>query len=326
MKPYYINTNDNFYKVNNHIENTMTELAIKVTNVCKHYQKLKAVDNLSFEVPVGACFGFLGPNGAGKTTMMKILYGAALRSNAPNDAISVFGWDPRASALEIKYISGIVPQEDNLDVELSVEQNLTIYSKFYGLSKKKAAPRIAAVLDFMELADKKGARIKKLSGGMKRRLVIARALINNPKLLILDEPTTGLDPQVRHHIWDKLRSLKNEGVTILLTTHYMEEAYQICDDLMIMNHGAKVLQGRPADLIKNNIETYVLEILYPRAELNRLPSEIRVETTPNRRLLYADDFDQIKTVSNRFKAGDFILRQSNLEDVFMKITGSQLNE
>lgn len=304
----------------------MTELAIKVTNVCKHYKNLKAVENLSFEVPVGACFGFLGPNGAGKTTMMKILYGSARRSNAPNDAISVFGWDPRDSALEIKYISGIVPQEDNLDVELSVEQNLVIYSKFYGLSKKKAAPRISDVLNFMELADKKGARIKKLSGGMKRRLVIARALINNPKLLILDEPTTGLDPQVRHHIWDKLRSLKNEGVTILLTTHYMEEAYQICDDLMIMNNGAKVLQGRPADLIKNNIETYVLEILYPRAELNQLPPEIRVETTPNRRLLYADDFDQIKTVSNRFKAGDFILRQSNLEDVFMKITGSQLNE
>jgi len=304
----------------------MTKLAIKVENVRKHYKALKAVDDLSFEVPVGSCFGFLGPNGAGKTTMMKILYGTACRDSAENDAISVFGYDPQNSALEIKYISGIVPQEDNLDVELSVEQNLMIYSKFYGLSKKDSRQRIASVLEFMELTEKRDSRIRELSGGMKRRLIIARALINHPKLLILDEPTTGLDPQVRHHIWDKLRSLKKEGVTILLTTHYMEEAFQICDDLIIMNKGAKVLHGRPSDLIKNNIETYVLEILYTDNGLKNLPDGIRTETTHNRPLLYADEFNQIKKISNRFKAGDFILRQSNLEDVFMKITGGKLNE
>jgi len=304
----------------------MTKLAIKVENVRKHFKALKAIDNLSFEVPVGSCFGFLGPNGAGKTTMMKILYGTAARDSANNDAISVFGYDPQKNELEIKYISGIVPQEDNLDVELSVEQNLMIYSKFYGLSKSESRPRIASVLKFMELTEKKTSRIRELSGGMKRRLIIARALINHPKLLILDEPTTGLDPQVRHHIWDKLRSLKKDGATILLTTHYMEEAFQICDDLIIMNKGAKVLHGRPSDLIKNNIETYVLEILYIGNGLKNLPDGIRTETTHNRQLLYADDFDRIKEISNRFKAGDFILRQSNLEDVFMKITGGKLNE
>ena len=304
----------------------MTELAIKVENVCKHYKTLKAIDDLSFEVPVESCFGFLGPNGAGKTTMMKILYGTADRDSAENDTISVFGYDPQKNALAIKYVSGIVPQEDNLDVELSVEQNLMIYSKFYGLSKNEARPRIASVLQFMELTEKKASRIRELSGGMKRRLVIARALINNPKLLILDEPTTGLDPQVRHHIWDKLRSLKKDGATILLTTHYMEEAYQICDDLIIMNKGAKVLQGHPGNLIKNNIETYVLEILYSNNGLKNLPPEIRTETTHNRQLLYANEFDQIKKISSRFKAGDFILRQSNLEDVFLRITGSKLNE
>ncbi|MDM8540368.1 ATP-binding cassette domain-containing protein [Desulfococcaceae bacterium HSG9] len=304
----------------------MTKLAIKVENVHKHYKALKAIDDLNFEVPVESCFGFLGPNGAGKTTMMKILYGTADRDSAENDVISVFGYDPQKNALAIKYVSGIVPQEDNLDVELSVEQNLMIYSKFYGLSKNQARPRITSVLKFMELTEKKASRIRELSGGMKRRLVIARALINNPKLLILDEPTTGLDPQVRHHIWDKLRSLKKNGVTILLTTHYMEEAFQICDDLIIMNKGAKVLQGCPGDLIKNNIETYVLEILYTDNRLKNLPYGIRTETAHNRQLLYADDFDQIKKISNRFKAGDFILRQSNLEDVFLRITGSKLNE
>jgi lipooligosaccharide transport system ATP-binding protein len=304
----------------------MNAIAIQVENVNKHYGKLKAVDHLSFAVAQGICFGFLGPNGAGKTTMMKILYGTAVRDCVETDKVSVFGYDPKINELKIKYISGIVPQEDNLDLELSVKQNLMIYAKFYGLAKKKAAPRIDAILSFMELTDKASSKIRTLSGGMKRRLLIARALINNPKLLILDEPTTGLDPQVRHHIWDKLRSLKKNGVTILLTTHYMEEAFQICDDLMIMNKGAKVLQGHPGDLIKKHIETYVLEILKTDNGLDQLPSDIRTESANHRQLLYANDFDQIKKISKRFSSGDFILRQSNLEDVFLKITGSNLYE
>jgi len=304
----------------------MKDLAIKAENIVKTYQSLTAVDHLSFEIPRGICFGFLGPNGAGKTTMMKIIYGAATRDSCSTDTLLVFGHDPCRDELAIKYLSGIVPQEDNLDVELSVRENLVIYSKFYGLSSAAAQPRIAVVLDFMELAGKEDARIRTLSGGMKRRLLIARALLNNPRLLILDEPTTGLDPQVRHHIWDKLRALKKDGVTILLTTHYMEEAYQICDDLMIMNKGAKVLQGPPGALIAEHIEAYVLEILGTENGLKALPPSIRTESKQNRQLLYADDFEEIKRISDRFRAGDFILRQSNLEDVFLKITGSHLYE
>ncbi len=304
----------------------MREIAIKAENIEKSFKDLKAVDGLSFEVPRGICFGFLGPNGAGKTTMMKIIYGAASRDSYKTDTLSVCGYDPGQNELVIKYLSGIVPQEDNLDVELSVRENLVIYSKFYGLSSRQALPRIETVLDFMELSEKKEARIRELSGGMKRRLLIARALINNPQLLILDEPTTGLDPQVRHHIWDKLRSLKKNGVTILLTTHYMEEAYQICDDLIIMNKGAKVLQGPPGELINEHIESYVLEILNMDNGTAEIPPSIRTESNHNRQLLYADDFDQIKQISDHYRAGEFILRQSNLEDVFLKITGSHLYE
>ncbi len=304
----------------------MRDIAIRAENIEKTFKELKAVNRLSFEVPRGICFGFLGPNGAGKTTMMKIIYGAAVRDSFKTDTLSVYGYDPGKNELAIKYLSGIVPQEDNLDVELSVRENLIIYSKFYGLSGREALPRIESVLEFMELSEKKEARIRELSGGMKRRLLIARALINNPQLLILDEPTTGLDPQVRHHIWDKLRSLKKNGVTILLTTHYMEEAYQICDDLIIMDKGTKVLQGPPGELINEHIESYVLEILNTDKGLKELPTAIRTESNHNRQLLYANDFDQIKKISDRFRAGEFILRQSNLEDVFLRITGSNLYE
>jgi len=306
----------------------MTENVIEVKNVVKRFKNLKAVDRLSFEVPAGVCFGLLGPNGAGKTTMMKILYGTAARDNHGGDKVSVFGFDPCTDELRIKFLTGIVPQEDNLDQELSVEQNLRIYSRFYGLSVKQAGPFIESVLAFMELTDKREARIRELSGGMKRRLLIARALINNPRLLILDEPTTGLDPQVRHLIWDKLRTLKKQGVTILLTTHYMEEAFQICDDLIIMNRGQKILQGAPGDLLREHIERYVLEILNIDSDVanGRFPDTIRTESSHNRKLLYADDFEQIKSISDHFAAGEFILRQSNLEDVFLRITGSHLHE
>ncbi|MCF8114080.1 MAG: ABC transporter ATP-binding protein [Desulfotignum sp.] len=304
----------------------MKELAIKAKNVHKTYGNLTAVNNLSFDVPRGICFGFLGPNGAGKTTMMKMLFGKAERDNARGGQVSVFGYDPKESALEIKFFTGIVSQEDNLDQELSVIQNLMIYSKFYALPAKQARIFIKNVLAFMELSDKKDAPIRQLSGGMKRRLLIARALINNPKLLILDEPTTGLDPQVRHMIWDKLRDLKKQGVTILLTTHYMEEAFQICDDLIIMNKGEKVMQGPPAYLIDKHIETYVLELLHTGDKTCDAKDAVRTEFMNNRMLLYADDFEIIKQISDQFKAGDFILRQSNLEDVFLKITGRKLHE
>jgi len=303
------------------------EYAILASHVTKKFKDLTAVEDLSFKVRQAECFGFLGPNGAGKTTMMKMLIGRCRRDNPGPGQISVFGYDPVKSELEIKYLAGVVPQEDNLDAELSVRQNLFIYAGFYGIKKTTAAPRIDYLLDFMELTDKAGSKIRELSGGMKRRLIIARALINNPRLLILDEPTTGLDPQVRHLIWDKLRMLKKDGVTILITTHYMEEAYQICDRLIIMHKGEKVLEGAPGDLIEEHIEQYVLEIL-DRESVGDLDtdSRIRLEQTDSRVLLYSDDISVLEAVTGGYKAGDFYLRQSNLEDLFLKTTGRYLNE
>ena len=197
-----------------------------------------------------------------------MLTGKGIRDKIKNSAIDVFGYDPERNELEIKFFSGIVPQDDNLDTELNVFQNLHIYSKFYNISYKTAKQKINELLNFMELGNKVKSKIRHLSGGMQRRLVIVRALLNNPKLLIMDEPTTGLDPQVRHIIWDKLRILKKQGVTILLTTHYMEEAYQLCDKIILMNNGRKVLEGNPALLVKNNIEKYVLEIFNPGQKTN----------------------------------------------------------
>ena len=226
----------------------MHKKVIKVKNVHKTYKAqsakaFKAVDNVSFDVDEASCFGFLGPNGAGKTTIMKMIYCRLERDLAPKSKINVFGFDPATHPLKIKYASGVVPQDDNLDEELNVFQNLMVYSKFFGTPKKEAKKKIDELLDFMELSEKQSSAIRDLSGGMKRRLVIARALIHNPRLLILDEPTTGLDPQVRHTIWNKLRELKRNGITILLTTHYMDEAFQICDDIIIMDKGKKNITG-----------------------------------------------------------------------------------
>ncbi|MBN1699935.1 MAG: ATP-binding cassette domain-containing protein [Spirochaetales bacterium] len=310
----------------------MSDIAIGIENVTKTYHSLIAVKSIGFEVPKSTCFGLLGPNGAGKTTMMKMLYGKAGRDPGPEGKISIFGFDPAMDELKIKYISGIVPQENNLDDELNVEQNLFIYSKFYGMNRKEAGKRIDGLLDFMELSVKRKAAIDELSGGMKRRLIIARALLNNPKILILDEPTTGLDPQVRHIIWDKLRILKKEGVTILLTTHYMEEAFQLCDRLIIMNLGEKILEGSPSTLIRNNIEPYVLEIYdtdHEETDRGKKTSEtipVRMEKTASRILLYSENLGRLEEISSAYKQGSFYLRQSNLEDVFLKITGRGLNE
>lgn len=305
----------------------MDKIAIKVKNLCKVYNNSKIVDNLNFEVPQGSCFGILGPNGAGKTTTMQILYGKVQHERVEGYEVNVFGHDPAKDELQIKFVTGIIPQEDNFDAELSVFQNLLIYSKFYGLSKKQALPRIESVLDFIDLKTKKASKIRELSGGMKRRLLIARALLNNPKLLILDEPTTGLDPQVRHHIWNKLRVLKKQGVTILLTTHYMEEAYQICDHLIIMDKGKKISEGSPIDLINNNIEKYVLEIIKNISDFqDNNAQNIRVETSHDRTLIYSDDLDAVKKIADSFQPGDYYLRQSNLEDVFLRITGKNFNE
>ncbi len=305
------------------------ESAIAVTSVTKCYNSATcAVSNLSFSVPESDCFGLLGPNGAGKTTMLKMIYGVSQRSDNPPGAISVFGFDPRHESLAIKFISGVVPQENNLDEELNVEENLRIFARFYNIPKKIATERIDELLEFMELSDKHRAGIRELSGGMKRRLIIARALLNNPRLLILDEPTTGLDPQVRHLIWEKLRGLKRQGMTILITTHYMEEAFQICDSIAIMNKGEKILEGNPHELVEAAIEPYVLEIATAKAFSvisPLLPATARVDRSNDLVRIYCGDRTVLQECASRLNAGDYYFRQSNLEDLFLKTTGSTLN-
>ncbi len=306
-------------------------VVIKVHDVSKTFGgRVCAVCGLSFEVEAGTCFGLLGPNGAGKTTMMKMVYGRSRRDDHDGGVIDIFGYDPARDELAIKSLSGVVPQENNLDEELNVLQNLMIYSKFYGLPGKVARERIQTLLDFLELSEKTEARIRELSGGMQRRLVIARALLNNPRLLILDEPTTGLDPQVRHLIWEKLRQLRAQGTTILLTTHYMEEAFQICDRVLIMHRGRKILEDNPQRLLRDNIEAYVLEVPITDGEpvvlQAPLPDRVRVDRAEGMVRFYANDVEDLKKVADRLSDGHYYLRQSTLEDVFLKATGRQLDE
>jgi lipooligosaccharide transport system ATP-binding protein len=275
------------------------------------------------------CYGLLGPNGAGKTTLMNMLYGVCKRDSQPPGSISVFGYDPNKNDLAIKFLSGVVPQENNLDDELNVEENLSVFARFYAMTKDHAARRITELLSFLDLDDKHKAKIRELSGGMKQRLLIARALLNNPRLLILDEPTTGLDPQVRHLIWEKLRNLKRRGLTIILTTHYMEEAFQICDTVMIMNKGQRIMEGNPQQLVRDNIEPYVLEVFSKEAFVScasALPSHCtRVDDSAGIVRIYSCEESALQALTQLLKTGDYFLHQSNLEDLFLKTTGNTLN-
>ncbi|MGD8499420.1 MAG: ABC transporter ATP-binding protein [Phycisphaerales bacterium] len=309
----------------------MSTTVITVTNLNKSFGKVQAVRDLSFSVESGSCYGFLGPNGAGKTTAMKIVYGKCTRDKDHNSLMDIFGCDPAKNELAIKYLSGVVQQENNLDEELNVIQNLMIYSRFYNMSAQAAKKRIGYLLDFLELSEKADSKIKELSGGMKRRLVIARALLNSPRLLILDEPTTGLDPQVRHVIWDKIRQLQKQETTVLLTTHYMEEAFQLCDRLLIMHKGRKIMEGKPADLVKKNIEKCVLEVRDADSDEqvhdNRLLSGVRVDHAPDVTRYYSNDAEALKNLAaSCIKGGDYLIRHTNLEDVFLKATGRQLGD
>lgn len=307
----------------------MTEPLIAVRHLYKSYGHLVAVEDLSFDVPPAQCVAFLGPNGAGKTTMMKTLYGKADPDEREDTEIRVLGFDPRHDELEVKARSGVVPQENSLDVELNVLQNLRIFSNFYGIPWRRAKDRVDYLLEFMELEEKRRSKVRELSGGMQRRLIIARALLNNPSLLILDEPTTGLDPQVRQLIWDKLRSLKRSGVTILLTTHYMDEAFQIADAVLIMDHGRKVLEGAPGPLLEEHMESHVLELIHMEAradvEGHVEDGEVRVEDSGERVLYYSSNLDRLREMSDGLRPGEYHLRQVNLEDLFLKSTGRSLN-
>jgi lipooligosaccharide transport system ATP-binding protein len=307
----------------------MIEPIIQVAHIHKSYGSLKAVDDLNFSIKQSTCFGFLGPNGAGKTTVMKMMYGMACRDSDPSGTIDVFGLDPQTHELEVKFLSGVVPQENNLDEELNVWQNLLVYSKFYGMRRIQADFRIHELLDFFELGEKKKSKIRELSGGMKRRLVMARALLHTPKLLILDEPTTGLDPQVRHLIWEKLRHLMKQGLTILITTHYMEEAFQFCNTILIMDKGRTVMEGSPKTLLTENIESFVLEIHSDEASQTVRSlggkSHFRIDNTHERPLIYSQDLESLQKYARNLDKGGYHIRQSNLEDLFLKLTGRELN-
>jgi lipooligosaccharide transport system ATP-binding protein len=309
----------------------MGEHVIEIKKLYKSYGKLVAVNGIDMSVLPKECFGLLGPNGAGKTTTMKMIYGKSSPDKNKDTCINVFGLDPRKDSLLVKSFSGVVPQQDNLDLELNARENLKIYSRFYGLGGKEADKRIDELLEFMELSEKSKANVRELSGGMQRRLTIARALLNQPKLLFLDEPTTGLDPQVRHLIWNKLRELKQKGLTILLTTHYMEEAFQICDQIVIMDKGNRILTGEPRQLLEENLEKYVLEIYDLCQEKNSCEEyfknhHIRYEYFQELFCAYSNDMDQLRGYAETIPPSNYRLRASNLEDLFLKVTGRHLNE
>ncbi len=300
-----------------------SETMIQARQLTKNYAAFRAVDGVDFDVQKGECFGFLGPNGAGKSTLMKMIYCFSPRSGGD---LTVFGLDPEKEPAEIKNRLGVVAQTDNLDDEISVVQNLEIYAGFFGLSRRAVRDKIQSLLKFMALEAKANSRIRELSGGMKRRLVIARSLLNDPELLILDEPTTGLDPQVRHLIWAKLRELKNQGVTLLLTTHYMEEAHELCDRLLVMDKGKVLDSGKPKELVEKTMPAYVLELPIAFKEVVKgWPSGIQIEIHGDKLFLYSSSPDVLEKAALELK-GEFRIRTTGLEDLFLKLTGRDLHE
>jgi len=287
-----------------------------------------AVDGIDLNVARGESFGFLGPNGAGKSSTMRMI---ACVSPRTSGELSILGLDPERDGVQIRGRLGVVPQQDNLDDELTVRENLIVYGRYYGISRAECRTRAIELLDFAQLVDKADVKVETLSGGMKRRLTIARSLINEPELLLLDEPTTGLDPQARHVLWDRLFRLKHQGVTLVVTTHYMDEAEQLCDRLVVMDGGRIVAHGSPAELIAAHSSREVVELRFPpggqphaEAAVNRLVE--RVEALPDRLLLYTDDGDQtlFQVTELDLRPTTTLVRRSTLEDVFLRLTGRSL--
>lgn len=307
------------------------ESTLEARGLKKSYSGFEAVKGVDFEVFGGECFGFLGPNGAGKTTTMKMIYGAVIPTGGE---LSVAGLDVYHHEREIKRRIGVVPQENNLDDELKVEENLLIYGRYYDLPKKLVLRRAEELLDFVQLSEKVDARVEQLSGGMKRRLLIARALINDPEIVVLDEPTTGLDPQARHLVWDRLRALTAEGKTLVLTTHYMEEAARLCDRLVIMEGGRIIAGGTPKELIEEHVSPQVLEFRADHDAIEALLPAVgsaadAVERTGDEVLLaYTEDADALlDDVRNTgVEVENTVHRQAGLEDVFLRLTGRSLIE
>jgi lipooligosaccharide transport system ATP-binding protein len=304
------------------------QYVITAGNLTKRYGDVAAVDGISFRVAAGEAFGLLGPNGAGKSTTMKMIGGVSQRTSG---TLSIMGLDPEQHGPEVRAHLGVVPQQDNLDEELRVRDNLIVYGRYFGLPLGYLRPKADELLEFAQLTDKARSRVDALSGGMKRRLTIARALINEPRILLLDEPTTGLDPQARHTLWDRLFRLKEQGVTLILTTHYMDEAEQLCDRLIVVDKGRIMAEGSPAALIREHSSREVLELRFGSDRNAGIGAGLagigeRVETLPDRVLIYTHDGEAaLEQVSARgLRPLASLVRRSSLEDVFLRLTGRSL--
>jgi lipooligosaccharide transport system ATP-binding protein len=299
---------------------------IHARGLTKHFGDLTAVDGIDFDVRKGEAFGFLGPNGAGKSSTMRMI---GCVSPVTGGTLRVLDLDPAQDGPAIRGRLGVVPQLDTLDLELTVRENLVIYGRYFGLSRRELRVRSDELLEFVQLSERADDPVEPLSGGMKRRLTIARSLVNNPELLLLDEPTTGLDPQARHVVWDRLFRLKQQGVTLVLTTHYMDEAEQLCDRLVIMDRGSIAEEGSPQELIQRLSTREVVELRFageaPSMDGVFDGQVARVEELPDRVLLYTDDGDALVPIAHeRLQPQSVLVRRSTLEDVFLRLTGRTL--
>lgn len=304
------------------------EALIEAKHLVKRFGSFTAVDGIDVRVERGEAFGFLGPNGAGKSSTMRMI---GCVSPPTDGTLTVLGMDVRTHGRDIRSRLGVVPQLDNLDEELTVQENLEVYGRYFGLPRSVVRDRAARLLEFVQLADRANQRVEPLSGGMKRRLTIARSLVNEPELLLLDEPTTGLDPQARHVVWERLYRLKASGVTLVLTTHYMDEAEQLCDRLVVMDQGRIAAEGSPRELIERYSTREVVEVR-PVGEAHEAivdvvePLAERVDVLPDRVLAYAHDGDHVAeaVTAASAPAASMLVRRSTLEDVFLHLTGRTL--
>jgi lipooligosaccharide transport system ATP-binding protein len=308
----------------------MSEELIVARGLTKKFGDFTAVDGIDFSVYRGESFGLLGPNGAGKSTTMRIIGATSQRTSGE---ITILGKDPEKFGPQIRAHLGVIPQKDNLDEQLTVTENLYIYGRYFGLSPKFIKGKVDELLEFAQLEEKRDAKVESLSGGMKRRLTIARALVSEPDILMLDEPTTGLDPQARHILWDRLFRLKEKGVTLVITTHFMDEAEQLCERLIVIDRGKIMAEGSPTDLIKRYSSREVLEVRFGSEKNEELAEKLkdmceRLEVLPDRILLYAEDAEQ--SLEEIMKSGmhpkTSLVRRSSLEDVFLRLTGRTLVE
>jgi len=308
----------------------MSEELIVARGLTKKFGDFTAVDGIDFSVYRGESFGLLGPNGAGKSTTMRIIGATSQRTSGD---ITILGKDPEKFGPQIRAHLGVIPQKDNLDEQLTVTENLYIYGRYFGLSSKFIKGKVDELLEFAQLEEKRDAKVESLSGGMKRRLTIARALVSEPDILMLDEPTTGLDPQARHILWDRLFRLKEKGVTLVITTHFMDEAEQLCERLIVIDRGKIMAEGSPADLIKRYSSKEVLEVRFGSENNEAVADQLRdkcerLEVLPDRILLYAEDAEHVleEIMRANMHPKTSLVRRSSLEDVFLRLTGRTLIE